>query len=67
MPTSSVFRHGDGWATFVVENDVATLRPVEIGRRTGTHVQIVAGVSTGERVVKHPSDRVTSGVEVVVR
>ncbi len=67
VPTSSVFRHGDGWATFVVDAGVATLRPVQIGRRTGTHVQIVEGVTAGEQVVKHPSDRVSDGVEVEPR
>jgi HlyD family secretion protein len=67
VPTSSVFRHGDGWATFVVSDGVASLRPVEIGRRTGTHVQVVTGVAAGEQVVKHPSDRVVDGAEVEVR
>ena len=67
VPTSSVFRHGDGWASFVVDDGIATLRPVRIGHRTGTEVQIVEGIAAGERVVKHPSDRIADGVEVEAR
>ena len=66
-PTSSVFRHGDGWAAFAVSENTARLRPVKIGQRTGTEVEIVEGITPGEQVIRHPSDRVQDGTKVEAR
>jgi HlyD family secretion protein len=67
LPTSAVFRHGGGWAVFVVEDGVARLRPIEIGERTARELQAVRGIEAGERVIVHPSDRVADGVRVKIR
>ncbi|MBN2191601.1 MAG: HlyD family efflux transporter periplasmic adaptor subunit [Polyangiaceae bacterium] len=67
VPVSAVFRSGSGWAVFAVEGDRAHLRPVEIGRRTDTRVEIRSGLETGATVVSHPSDRVKDGIEVTER
>jgi HlyD family secretion protein len=67
VPVSAAFRSGDGWAVYAVEEGRARLRPVEIGHRTDTRVEIVSGLSEGARVIPHPSDRVKDGVEVSVR
>jgi HlyD family secretion protein len=40
---------------------------VKVGRSNGIETQILEGLSPGDRVVLHPSDRVTNGVEVVGR
>jgi len=67
VPANAAFRHAEGWAVFVVDDDVARLRPVELGKRSGVELQIAAGLEKGERVVTHPSDRVADGVKVAVR
>jgi HlyD family secretion protein len=67
VPTSAVFRHAGGWAAFVVVDDIARLRQIEIGERTARELQVVRGIEPGERVVIHPSDRVADGVEVEAR
>ena len=67
VPSSAVFRYEDGWAVFVVEEDVVVLTDVDVGRRNGIDVQITGGLSAGKRVVVHPSDRVVDGAEVVAR
>lgn len=67
VPSSAVFRNGDGWAVFAVEGKLAKLRPVTIGERTAREIQIVEGLAVDERVVLHPSDRIRDGVEVVQR
>ena len=67
VPASAVFRHGDGWALFAVEDERATLRAVEIGHRTGSRAQVLDGVRPGERVIAHPRDRVVEGVRVTAR
>ncbi|MCH7824422.1 MAG: HlyD family efflux transporter periplasmic adaptor subunit [Acidobacteria bacterium] len=61
LPSSALFRHRDGWATFVVEDDVAHLREVEIGRRSGLRAEIRSGLSTGEIVIVHPDDSIEDG------
>ena len=67
VPASAVFRRGDGWAVFRVEAGVAELAPIRPGRRTGLAVQVLDGLQAGDRVVAHPSDRVSDGVEVEPR
>ncbi len=66
-PASSVFRRGTGWALFRVEDGVARLRPVVLGRRNGLEVEVLRGLAPGARVVTHPSDRVVDGTPVVAR
>ncbi|MGR3761056.1 efflux RND transporter periplasmic adaptor subunit [Roseobacteraceae bacterium NS-SX3] len=67
VPLSAVFRHGGGWAVFAAEDGVARLRPVETGRRNGTHAQVVSGLEEGELVILHPSGTIAGGVAVTPR
>lgn len=67
VPTSALFRHGDDWAVFVVENGRARLRPVRIGERTGIEAQVVDGLREADTVIVHPSDAVADGVRVTRR
>ena len=67
LPTSSLFRHGEGWAVFAVEGDRAALREVEIGQRNGLAAQVLGGLEEGERVIVHPSDSIADGVKVEER
>ncbi|MBJ3763689.1 HlyD family efflux transporter periplasmic adaptor subunit [Maribius pontilimi] len=67
VPLSATFRQGDGWATFVVENGVARLRPVTMGRSAAQVVQVLDGLAEGTRVVTHPSDELEDGSPVVER
>lgn len=64
VPSSSLFRHDDGWAVFVIEADRAHLRAVELGQRAGLAAQVRSGLKAGERVVAHPDDRVRDGIRV---
>lgn len=65
-PGSSLVRQGAGWAVFVVEGDVARVRPVTAGQRNDSHVQILTGVEPGTRVVVYPGDAVADGERVEV-
>ncbi|MEM1179720.1 MAG: HlyD family efflux transporter periplasmic adaptor subunit [Acidobacteriota bacterium] len=67
VPTSALFRHGDGWAVFTRVADVASLRPVSIGARNGLSAQVVDGLGEGDEVLVHPSDAVSDGVAVAAR
>jgi HlyD family secretion protein len=67
IPASGLFRDGDGWAAFVVEDGKAVKRRVGIGQRSGLAAQIVSGIGEGERVIVHPDDRLREGVPVATR
>lgn len=67
VPTSALFRKGEGWAVFRLEQNKAVLRPVKIGKRNGLEAEVVDGLSLDDVVVAHPSDKVTDGVEVMSR
>ena len=58
VPASSLFRYRDGWALFVIDDDRAQRRSVEVGQRNGLIAQILDGVAEGESVIIHPSDEV---------
>jgi HlyD family secretion protein len=60
-PASSLFRHGDGWAVFVVEGGEARRQEVEVGHRSGLMAEILSGLSQGERVIAHPSNEIEQG------
>lgn len=67
VASSSLFRHGEGWAVFVVNGGRARLRDLSIGRRTGLAVQVIDGLKEGDRVIAHPSDEVDDGRRVALR
>lgn len=67
IPASALFRHGDGWAVFVIEDDEARLRAVEPGRRSGLAAQVVKGLVEGETVITHPDEKIEDGVTVELR
>ncbi|MDG4550796.1 MAG: efflux RND transporter periplasmic adaptor subunit [Candidatus Contendobacter sp.] len=67
IPASALFRQGEGWAVFVIENGQARRRPVEIGQRGGLRVEIRSGLTEGEQVVTHPNDALREGAAVRIR
>ena len=67
IPASALFRDGDGWAVFAVEQGKAVKRRVEIGQRSGLSAQVISGIKAGEQVIVHPDDRVRVGVKVAAR
>jgi HlyD family secretion protein len=67
VPGGAVFRQGDDWATYVVEDGRAHLRRLQLGRRNNAAVEVLGGVRKGERVVLYPTDNVSDGVRAEVR
>jgi HlyD family secretion protein len=64
VPSSALFRRGDGWAAFVVEAGRARRREVAVGTRTPLAAEVKDGLAEGDAVVLHPSDRLTDGTRV---
>lgn len=67
VPLSALWRDGEDWAVFVVEDGVATRRTVEIGRQNNRTAQVLSGLETGETVITHPGDSITGGTVVADR
>ena len=67
VPIGSLFRRGDRWSVFVVENATARLQPVELGQRNDIEAQITQGVSPGQTVVLHPPDALAEGTRITIR
>jgi HlyD family secretion protein len=67
VPASSLFRRGSDWALYVVENDRAVARTVQIGQRSGLEAEVTGGLTGDERIIVYPSDAVTEGVRVEAR
>ncbi len=40
---------------------------IDVGHRNGDFAEVLGGLSTGDVVVLHPSDRVTSGTRLAER
>jgi HlyD family secretion protein len=67
VPTSALFRRGDKWAVFRVENGYAALHEIEVGQRNALEAEVVKGLEAGDRVIVYPGDRIEDGVGVVPR
>src|SRR6516164_4544462 len=67
VPVSALFRKGDEWAVFAMENGRAQTTMVNIGHRNNRIAEVVAGLPDGAQVVVHPSDKVSEGTRVTQR
>jgi HlyD family secretion protein len=67
VPTSALFRHGDGWAAYLLDHEHARLRAVEAGESNGLHTQVLSGLAPGDRVVIHPGEALHDDARVRVR
>ncbi|HOX01421.1 MAG TPA: efflux RND transporter periplasmic adaptor subunit [Candidatus Paceibacterota bacterium] len=63
-PAGALFRRGDQWMAFVVQDGRARLRAVQTGHSNGIETQILEGLQEGDPVILYPSDRVTDGRRV---
>jgi HlyD family secretion protein len=64
VPAGALFRRGADWAAFGVSEGRARLRPVKVGRSSGTEMQVLEGLKAGDAVILHPGDRIRDGQRV---
>ena len=67
VPVSALFRDGDSWGVYRVDDAVARVTPVVIGRRGETAVELLEGLAEGDRVVTHPPAALDDGGKVAER
>ena len=64
VPVAALFREGNQWAVFTVEEGRARLRTVEIGHMNNESGEVTGGLSAGDTVIVFPGDTVADGVLV---
>ncbi len=64
VPLSALFRNGASWSVFKIGGSRAVLTGIDVGRRNPEYAEVLGGLSPGDRVVLHPSDRVKQGARV---
>lgn len=64
VPRAALFRDGGQWAVFVNTDARATVRRLTLGAENSIEAEVLAGLEVGERVVLHPSDRVSAGARL---
>lgn len=64
VPVAALFRDGDQWAVYVIEQGRARLRRVRIGHMGDNAAEIRGGLSEGAAVVLYPDDSVRDGMRV---
>ncbi len=67
VPSGSLFRRGDDWAVFAIEDGRAQLRRVQVGRSNALETEITSGLEEGTTVILHPGDKIQPGSRVVPR
>jgi HlyD family secretion protein len=67
VPLSALFREGTSWAAYRIDDGVARLIHLSIEHRNSASAEVLAGLIEGDRVILHPSDRITDGSRVALR
>jgi len=67
LPIGALFRQGDDWAVYVIENGRARRTLVQLGQRNAQEAEVLGGLSEGALVVRHPSDTLEDGARVEPR
>ncbi len=64
VPLGTLFRRGDEWVVYAVQDGKAQLRQVKLGAFSLTHAEVLEGLGEGDTIVNFPSDTVADGVPV---
>jgi HlyD family secretion protein len=67
VPLGALFRQGNRWAVYRVQDGRAVLQQLDIAERNQEWAQILAGLAPGDKVILHPADRIRSGVRIEER
>lgn len=64
VPSTSLVPMDEGWGVLVVRDGRARLQPVTLGHHGAREVEVTRGLEAGDRIVRHPDERVTDGTRV---
>ncbi|MGI9351525.1 MAG: efflux RND transporter periplasmic adaptor subunit [Rhizobiaceae bacterium] len=61
LPIGSLFRRNGKWSVFVIKEDRATVKHVDLGQMNDTHAQVISGINAGDHVILYPNDQLDEG------
>lgn len=64
VPATSLSRSATTWSVFVVEDERARRRKVELGHRNAMEAEVLRGLERGTNVVRHPPNQLADGARV---
>jgi HlyD family secretion protein len=64
VPASALFRCGEAWCAFAVEDGRARRRSVQTGRRNDLEVEVAGGLAAGDTVIRFPGSQTVEGTRV---
>jgi HlyD family secretion protein len=64
VPMGALFRLGNDWAVYAVEDGKAQPRKISLGRQNADVAEVRSGLQPGDLVILHPGDRVREGTAV---
>ncbi|SRR5579885_235938 len=67
VPVAAMFREGRGWAVFAERDGRARLARIVVGHSNDDVAEVLSGLTAGDRVVLHPSDRIADGTRIAAR
>jgi HlyD family secretion protein len=67
LPVGALFRQGEDWAVFLAKDGRARATAVKVSHRNNQLAEVLSGLSVGDQLVLHPSDRIGDGVRVSER
>jgi RND family efflux transporter MFP subunit len=67
LPRKALVGSAQNAQVYVIQDNIARLRPVTAGRQTGTEIEITSGISEGEVVVVDGQNNLSDNLQVVVR
>jgi HlyD family secretion protein len=67
IPASALFRSGEGWAVFALDQGRARKREVRIGHRSHFEVELLDGLEEKTEIIIHPANTIEDGARVEAR
>jgi len=68
ISTAGIQRGAPGTFVYIVNDDsTVSVRPVKLGVTEGEHVEVLSGLTPGERIVIDGADKLRDGAKIVVR
>jgi HlyD family secretion protein len=67
VPVSALFRTGNDWTTFRIDEDRLSLQKIGIRQMNADFAEVTSGLKPGDSVVVHPNDVLEVGTLVEVR
>lgn len=66
VPDSAAFKINREWHVFVIEDDKAVLRVIEVGVEGRDFYEVLSGLETGEKIVDSPPNELSENASVTV-